>query len=71
MEHDVARSLVPIFATKELVAPLVNDLIMLERLIQLFRHLEHQNPSIISESKARARMVQEFWIQLPFNILTE
>ena len=30
--------------------PLANDPIMLERSIQLFRHLEHQNPSIISES---------------------
>ena len=41
----VQRSLVPILATRELVAPLANDPIMQERLIQLFRHLKHQNLS--------------------------
>ena len=35
---------------KEALALLVNDPIMSGRLIQLFRHLEHQNPSIISDS---------------------
>ena len=39
---------------------LANDPIMLERSIRLFRHLEHQNPSIISESIAGALMVQQF-----------
>ena len=29
--------------------------------IWLSRHLEHQNPSIISEDKGRARIVQQFW----------
>ena len=32
------------------MAPLANDPIMSGRSIQLFRHLECQNPSIISES---------------------
>ena len=32
------------------MAPLANDLIMLRRLIQLLRHLECQNLSIISDS---------------------
>ena len=40
----------------EAVAPHANDPIMSGRLIQLFRHLEHQNPSIISDSIGRARM---------------
>ena len=40
--------------------PLANDPIMSRRLIQLFRHLECQNPSIISEDRGRARMVQQF-----------
>ena len=31
------------------MAPLENDLIMSGTSIQSFRHLEHQNPSIISE----------------------
>ena len=34
----------------EVVAQLENDPIMLGRSIQLLRHLEHQNPSIISDS---------------------
>ena len=42
------------------MAPLANDPIMSGRLIRLFRHLEHQNPSIISDSIGRARMVQQF-----------
>ena len=37
-------------ATKEELAPLANDPIMLERSIGLFRHLECQNPSFILES---------------------
>ena len=37
-------------ATREAVAPLANDPIMWEKLIGLFRHLECQDPSIISES---------------------
>ena len=54
-EEDVARSLVPILVTRELVAPLENDPIMSGRLIWSFRHLEHQNPSIISDSIDSAR----------------
>ena len=42
------------------MAPPANNLIMSGTSIQSFRHFEHQNPSIISESKARARMVQQF-----------
>ena len=34
---------------------------MLDTSIRLFRHLEHQNLSIISEDIGRARMVQQFW----------
>ena len=44
------RSLVPIWATRELVVPLNNDPLMSGRLIWLLRHLKHQNPSIISDS---------------------
>ena len=47
----------------EEVVPLSNDPIMSKRLIQSFRHLEHQNLSIISDSIGRARMVQQFWIK--------
>ena len=48
-EQDVARSLVPILATKETLAPLTNDPIMWKRLIESFRHLGCQNLSIISD----------------------
>ena len=41
--------------------PLENDPIMSGRLIRLFRHLERQNLSLISDSEGRARMVQQFW----------
>ena len=41
--------LVPFLATKETLVPLANDPIMKKRSIRLFRHLEFQNPSIISE----------------------
>ena len=51
--------LVPFFATREAVALLVNNLIMSSTLKQSFRHLEHQNLSIISEDIGRARMVQQ------------
>jgi len=40
--------LVPFLATREVVAPLANNPIMLDRSIQSFRHLELQNPSNIS-----------------------
>ena len=43
--RSIRRSLVPIFATRELVAPLANDPIMQVRLILSFRHLKHQNLS--------------------------
>ena len=43
--QDVAISLVPILATKQFMALLASNPIMLEKLIQLFRHLKHQNPS--------------------------
>ena len=52
--------LVPFLATKERLAPFANDPIMWKRSIQLFRHLECQNLSIISEDIGRARMVQQF-----------
>ena len=42
------------------VALLANDLIMLGTSIRSFRHLEHQNPSIISEDIGRASGVQQF-----------
>ena len=42
------------------MAPLANDPIMLVRSIWSFSHLESQNPSIISNSIDRARMVQQF-----------
>ena len=44
-EQDVARSLVLILATRELVMSLANDAIMSGRSIWLFRHLKHQNMS--------------------------
>ena len=45
---------------RDALAPLANDPIMLDTSIWLFRHLEHQNPSIISDSIGSARMVQQF-----------
>ena len=48
-------------ATREAAVPLANDLIMSWRSIQLLRHFEHQNMSIISDSIGRARVVQKFW----------
>ena len=42
------------------MAPLANDPIMSGRLIQSLRHLECQNPFIISDSIGTARMVQKF-----------
>merc|ERR1712208_241133 len=42
--------LVPNFTTRGVVAPPANNLIMSATLIRSFRHLECQNPSIISES---------------------
>ena len=48
----------------EVVAPLENDAILSGTSIWSFRHLEHQNPSIISDFRHRSRMVQEFrWRQ--------
>ena len=55
----LARSLFPFLVTREAVAPLANDPIMSEISICSFRHLERQNPSIISDSIGRARMVQQ------------
>ena len=52
--------LVPFLATMEAVALLANDLIMSGTSIRSFRHLEHQNPSIISEDIGRASGVQQF-----------
>ena len=42
------------------MAPPQNDPMMSGTSIQLFRLLEHQNLSIISEDIGRARMVQQF-----------
>ena len=42
------------------MALLANNLIMTGRSLRSFRHLEHQNLSIISENIGRARMVQQF-----------
>ena len=46
--------LVPFLATMEAVALLANDLIMSGTSIWSFRHLEHQNPSIIEGDIGRA-----------------
>ena len=43
------------------MAPLANDPIMSRRLIRSFRHLEYQNPSIISDSIGRVRMAARKW----------
>ena len=40
--------------------PPENNLFMSGTSIRSFRHLEHQNPSIISEDIGRARSVQQF-----------
>ena len=53
--------LVQIFTTRGVVVPPENNLIMSGTSIRLFRHLEHQNPSIISEDIGRVRSVQQFW----------
>jgi len=42
----MARSLVLLLATRELVAPLASDPIIRGRWIRSFRHLKHQNLSI-------------------------
>ena len=52
--------LVQIFTTRGVVAPPANNLIMSETLIRSFRHLEHQNPSIISWDIGRGRSMQQF-----------
>ena len=44
------------------MAPPENNLIMSGISIRSFRHLEHQNPSIISEDIGRARSMQQFRI---------
>ena len=43
----------------EVLAPLENDPLLSGRSIRLLRHLELQNPSIISDFRNRDRMVQE------------
>ena len=53
-------SLVPFLTSMEVVAPLENDPILSGRSIQPFRHLELQNPSIISDCRHRSRMVKQF-----------
>ena len=45
---------VPFLTTREAVVLLTNDPIMSDTLIWSFRHLEHQNPPIISEDIDRA-----------------
>ena len=52
--------LVPFLATRRALVPLANDPIKSGTLIWSFRHLEHQNLSIISEDIGQARMVQQF-----------
>ena len=42
------------------MAVLTNYTIMSGKSKGLFRHLENKNPSIISDSKGKARMVQQF-----------
>ena len=59
IHHSGMVFLVPIFATRDGVAPLAINPNILGRLIRSFRHLEHLNPSIISYSIGRARMVQQ------------
>ena len=62
-KQDVARSLVPILATRELVAPLATNPIMSERLILLLRHLKHQNMSTSDDfidSSGKIFLVQFF-----------
>ena len=51
--------LVPFFTTIGVAAPLKNDPILSGRSTGSFRHLELQNPSIISDFRHRDRMVQE------------
>ena len=46
-------------ATREAVEPLANDPIIVGRSIQLFRHLGHQNPSIISDSIGICRWLRK------------
>ena len=49
----------PFLTTREAVVPLANNPIMLRKLIQSFRHLEHQNLFIISNSIS-ITIVQQF-----------
>ena len=48
-------------ATWKALTLLANYPIMLGTSIQLIRHLEHQNPSNISEDIGRVMMVQQLW----------
>ena len=52
--------LVQIFTTRGVVAPPANNLIMSGTLIQSFRHLGHQNLSIISGDIGRAKSNLKF-----------
>ena len=52
--------LVPFLATMEAVVLLANDLIMSGTSIRLFRHLEHKNPSIISEDIGKLMLDAKF-----------
>ena len=57
-------SLVPFLAIIEVMALLANNLSKLDRLIWSFRHLEHQNLSIVSDSIGRARTVKQIYVML-------
>ena len=57
--------LVQFLATMEAVALLANDPIMSGRSIRSFRHLQCQNPSIISDSIGRDRIEEEKYLTPP------
>ena len=52
--------LVTFLRTKEALVPLAHDPTMSGRSIQLFRHLECQNPSIVSDSIGIPRWLQKW-----------
>ena len=46
-------------ASREVIVPLANDPIMLDRFLKSFRPLKNQNPSLVSDYKDGKRILQK------------
>ena len=53
LKKNLKSFLVPFLATREVLELLTNEFIRSGTSIKLLRHLEHQNPSIISEDRGK------------------